>query len=390
MNKSNEQILRDAVTTTDLASGGIMNQKQAAKFLQMVFDTTALLQIVRTINMPSPKYEIDKIGVGQRIMRGMTENEDMSSYTKKPIFGKIELDAKKYALPWELSVDALEDNIEGKKFADVIASKFAKQTGLDTEDLAVNGDVVYSGAAPDDTLNGGIDDAVTTLTVDSSVGFPRTSEAGWLKLGTEYISYTAKTATTFTGCTRGANGTTAAAHLDAAVVDWIRNPLIGNDDGWLKLMYGGSSAYTDLSGIQAGVLKKDHFFDLFRALPQKYRRGGNRAALRWMMSSTQKSLWEEYLTDRATGAGDAVLSGKDFSPLGIPMLEVPSFPEDSIVLTYPKNLIVGIWRKIKVRKTDVAKESIMKDLIFYNSTLRMDFQIEETEAVSYGDGLVTA
>jgi len=64
-------------------------------------------------------------------------------------------------------------------------------------------------------LNGGINNSVTTITVVSTTGFPT---SGTIDIDTELITYTGKTATTFTGCTRGANGTTAASHLSAAVV----------------------------------------------------------------------------------------------------------------------------------------------------------------------------
>jgi len=58
-------------------------------------------------------------------------------------------------------------------------------------------------------------DSVATITVDSTVGF---SETGTITIGSEQITYTGRTATTFTGATRGANSTTAAAHLDNAAV----------------------------------------------------------------------------------------------------------------------------------------------------------------------------
>ena len=51
--------------------------------------------------------------------------------------------------------------------------------------------------------------SATTLTVDSTEGF---EDNGFLRIGTEVIAYTGKTATTFTGLTRGAAGTTAIAH----------------------------------------------------------------------------------------------------------------------------------------------------------------------------------
>ena len=77
---------------------------------------------------------------------------------------------------------------------------------------------VYGGLTPgslQNQLNGAIDAIVTTITVDSTTGFAAT---GTLLIDSELITYTGKTGTDFTGCVRGANGTTAASHLDNATV----------------------------------------------------------------------------------------------------------------------------------------------------------------------------
>ena len=55
----------------------------------------------------------------------------------------------------------------------------------------------------------------TTVSVVSTSGFTAT---GSILIETEVISYTGVTATTFTGCTRGASGTAAAAHTAAVGV----------------------------------------------------------------------------------------------------------------------------------------------------------------------------
>jgi hypothetical protein len=76
------------------------------------------------------------------------------------------------------------------------------------------------------TLDGGINDAVTTITLDSTDGL---SAVGYVKIGTEIISYTGKTSTTLTGCLRGQAGTTAASHADNAAVSV---PFLPNINVW--------------------------------------------------------------------------------------------------------------------------------------------------------------
>ena len=65
------------------------------------------------------------------------------------------------------------------------------------------------------TLSSGINNSVTTIPVTSNTGFPT---AGIILIGTELITYSGKGTNTLTGATRGASGTTAAAHSNSAVV----------------------------------------------------------------------------------------------------------------------------------------------------------------------------
>lgn len=60
--------------------------------------------------------------------------------------------------------------------------------------------------------------SVTTVTVASTSKFP---SKGYIVVKREIISYTGTTATTFTGCTRGVGGTTAAAFLSGTLVEQV-------------------------------------------------------------------------------------------------------------------------------------------------------------------------
>jgi len=82
-------------------------------------------------------------------------------------------------------------------------------------DCFVLPDPLYIGAFST-TLTGDHNATVTTITVASNATFPT---AGKLLIDSEVISYTGKSSTTgFTGCLRGRDGTTAAAHTGTAVV----------------------------------------------------------------------------------------------------------------------------------------------------------------------------
>jgi len=64
----------------------------------------------------------------------------------------------------------------------------------------------------------GIDAVVTTVTVDSTTGFPG---RGYIRIDDEEMTYTGKTATSFTGLTRGSYNSTAATHNDDALIVWV-------------------------------------------------------------------------------------------------------------------------------------------------------------------------
>lgn len=68
-----------------------------------------------------------------------------------------------------------------------------------------------------DANPGGINSSVTTIPVDSTASFPST---GRLIIENEQILYTGKTSTSFTGCVRGDEYTTAASHADNTAVSF--------------------------------------------------------------------------------------------------------------------------------------------------------------------------
>tara|TARA_R100000773_G_scaffold42931_1_gene40694 strand:- start:95 stop:2242 length:2148 start_codon:yes stop_codon:yes gene_type:complete len=65
------------------------------------------------------------------------------------------------------------------------------------------------------TLSSGINASVTSLTMASSSSF---GSSGTVRIGSELITYTGNSGGTLSGLTRGANGTTAAAHSSGATV----------------------------------------------------------------------------------------------------------------------------------------------------------------------------
>ena len=74
------------------------------------------------------------------------------------------------------------------------------------------------------TLNGDITNSATTITLTDASSF---NSAGKIKINKEIIKYTGKSSNDLTGCTRGENLTTAAAHTSGDTVDQVVETLSG-------------------------------------------------------------------------------------------------------------------------------------------------------------------
>jgi len=96
--------------------------------------------------MKSDTTEIDRVGVGEKLMKLATEGDNTAS-NAAVTFSKISLTTKKLRLDWELSTESLEDNIEGPDLEDHIARMMATQAGNDIEDVLLNGNTSLSSDA---------------------------------------------------------------------------------------------------------------------------------------------------------------------------------------------------------------------------------------------------
>jgi len=131
-------------TGSENGNGGLLNPEQSARFLDYMFDATVIGKVARTVRMKSDTTEIDRMGVGEKLMKLATEGDNANSGNAAVTFSKISLTTKKLRLDWELSTESLEDNIEGADLEDHIARLMATQAGNDIEDLVLNGNTALS------------------------------------------------------------------------------------------------------------------------------------------------------------------------------------------------------------------------------------------------------
>lgn len=157
------------------------------------------------------------------------------------------------------------------------------------------------------------------------------------------------------------------------------DPFLAQFDGML------AAATSNVVGGGGNPIGSDDLKAAIKAMPAEFIR--NKRKLRFFTSVDAETDYRDTLSARDTVAGDRFL--QEDTPImysGIPLIDVPLFPEDlgggnnetNIILTDPKNLMFGIWRKITM-ETDKDIESGVLKIV---ASLRMDFKyVEETAAV---------
>ncbi len=141
------ELLEKVIQTSDIGTapdgGGLLNNEQSNRFIDYMFDVTTLGRLVRTRRLTGNEAEIDKIGVGTRLVRKATEGTD-TGVNVGVTFSKVNLGTTKLRLDWELTTESLEDNLEGEALEDHIAQLMSAQAANDIEDIAINGDTTSS------------------------------------------------------------------------------------------------------------------------------------------------------------------------------------------------------------------------------------------------------
>ena len=313
----------NAVNPTGVA-GGILAPEQARRFIDYVWDATVLAKDGRRVTMRANTMEIEKVNVGERVIRAAAQGAP--DYTNiGATFSKVELTTKKIRLDWEVSTEALEDNIEGGALEDHLVRLMTNAFANDIEDLAINGE--GSGA-----------DAFLSI----MPGF--VAQVNQVQ-GNDAHEYAATVADN--------NYTTTVMQGLLLAMPRKYRALKSN----LKF-YAGTDAF-------AGIVRNNG--TLADAIS---------AAFSDRTGSTQANR-QEFLDGTAQTLGNT----RTTRVLGVDVLEVPYYPAGYVDLTFPQNRVWGFQRDITVNREYRAK----KDTIEYTVFVRFGIQWEELDAVAYVD-----
>jgi len=136
-----------------------------------------------------------------------------------------------------------------------------------------------------------------------------------------------------------------------STTQYVKDTYLALVDGWQKLADGAH--VVDCAGANIGT---SVFGTLLRQMPTKFRR--NKGALRWLMSPDLSQLYTEKLSTRATAAGDAAISGNQVTPFGIPIVEVPLWDLNPLVV---EHLSLPNASAVQLKNKDVSDLSVLPE-----------------------------
>ena len=313
----------NAVNPSGDTGSGILRPEQARRFIDYVWDATVLAQDGRKVTMKANTMELEKVNVGERVIRAAAQAE--GSYTNAgATFSKVELTTKKIRLDWEVSAEGLEDNVEGGALEDHLVRLMTNAFANDIEDLAING----TGDSGDGAFLGIMEGFINKVQTngDAHESAVTVSDNQW-------------------------------------TTDVMQNIILAMPRKYRALknnlkFYAGTDAFQGIvknNGTLADAIA-EAFSPVAAGTP------ANRQA---------------YLDGNAQTFGGA----RTTRVLGVDVQEVPYYPAGYVDLTFPQNRVWGFQRDITVNREYVAK----KDTIEYTVFVRFGVQWEEEDAVAFAD-----
>jgi hypothetical protein len=298
--------------------GGILLPEQARRFIDYVWDATVLAKDGRRVTMRANTMELEKVNVGERVIRAAAQ-ADPTFTNAGATFSKVELTTKKIRLDWEVSTEALEDNVEGGALEDHLVRLMTNAFANDIEDLAINGD-------------GSTGDFLSIME-----GFVSKVQGGDSHESLVTVAN---------------NNWTTPVLQDIILAMPRKYRAIKNN---LKF-YAGTDAFQ-------GIVKNNG--TLADAIAEAFtpRLGGTEA------------MRQSYYDGNAQTFGGA----RTTRVLGVEVQEVPYYPAGYVDLTFPQNRVWGFQRDITVNRFYQPK----KDTIEYTVFVRFGIQWEELDAVAF-------
>ncbi len=163
-------------------------------------------------------------------------------------------------------------------------------------------------------------------------------------------------------------------------------------EGFVPQVTGGSDAHEAVVTVSNNEWTPEVMESVIKALPRKYR--ALKSGLKFYASTdtfagivkengtNADAIWTyENRNQYLSGSDQTLGNARQTRVLGVPVMEVPYFPDDYVELTFPQNRVWGFQRDVKVNR----EYKIKKDTIEYTVYVRFGITWEELDACAFAD-----
>lgn len=176
--------------------------------------------------------------------------------------------------------------------------------------------------------------------------------------------------------------------------DGATPPFLSIMDGFVNQVTTGSDAHEAVVEVSSNAWTPEVLEQIVHALPRKYRalKSGLKfyagtdtfAGIVKENGTNADAIWTYESRNRYLSGADQTLgNARQTRALGIPVMEVPYFPDDYVELTFPQNRVWGFQRDVEVYREFQPK----KDTVEYTVYVRFGLAWEELDAVAFADAL---
>jgi hypothetical protein len=169
-------------------------------------------------------------------------------------------------------------------------------------------------------------------------------------------------------------------------------PFLSIMNGFVNQVVTGGDAHEAVVTVSSNEWTPEVLEKVVHALPRKYRALKN--GLKFYASTdtfagivkengtNADAIWTYESRNRYLSGADQTLgNARQTRALGIPVMEVPYFPDDYVELTFPQNRVWGFQRDVEVYRELKPK----KDTVEYTVYVRFGLAWEELDAVAFAD-----
>lgn len=386
-----ELLEKAAITTAALAAAGKLNPVQSKKFLDFVIDETVAKGNARIVRVKTD-WELHKMGLGKRSAVPAEEGKD-PGIRRGITTSKVVVTPKKIMLPFEISEEFFEENIEGESVETTVIRLMATQLANELEELWWMGDALGEASLESDLIDGG--DAARYVK-DSYLGM----FDGVLKLADVGNIFDAAGANIGTKVFGGMiRKLPTKFRRQRSKLRFFVSPDL--EQLWRERLSTRGTALGDVTLQSDGSIKAFGIplvaVPLMTFLPRIVQHTGNiadagtfnlrykpvtadvvtQAALAAVPATKLGGAGVDYTLDAATGVITNEAAGLWVNNTSV---KVTYDANPQALLTHAQNMIWAIGRDIKIKKA----EDIFRDMRQYAITVKLGCQLEETDALVKG------